>query len=438
MRQNMERETETGQELENRKKNRKKNKPGSALTKLEKYWILYDVGNSAFVLLVATILPIYFNYLAGQGGVSEVDAMAYWGYAASVSTLLVAVIGPVLGTIADTEGYKKPIFTFCMMTGVIGCAALSLPVSWTVFLAIFVVAKVGYSASLIFYDAMLSDVTAEERMDQVSSHGYAWGYIGSCVPFIVSLLFVLGYEVIGITMPAAMTIAFFINAGWWFLVTIPLLRSYKQKHGVKKQEHVLRESFGRLSRVIQDIRGHRKILLFLAAFFFYIDGVYTIIEMATAYGSAIGLDTQGLLLALLVTQIVAFPFALIFGKAAKKYKNTSLIKLCIASYFCIALFAIQLDKQWEFWVLAVCVGMFQGGIQALSRSYFAKIIPPEKSGEFFGIFDICGKGASFMGTALVGLMTQLTQNPGSGVGMLAVLFAAGYFMFGRAVKEENR
>ncbi len=407
------------------------------LTKLEKYWILYDVGNSAFVLLVATILPIYFNYLAGQGGLSDVDAMAYWGYGVSISTLIVAVIGPVLGTIADTNGYKKPIFTFCMMTGVIGCAALSLPVSWVVFLAIFVIAKVGYSASLIFYDAMLSDVTTQERMDQVSSQGYAWGYIGSCIPFIISLLFVLGYDAMGLTMPVAMTIAFCINAAWWLLVTLPLLRSYEQKHGVVRQGKVVSESFRRLGKLFVDIGSHKKIVLFLLAFFFYIDGVYTIIEMATAYGSAIGLDTQGLLLALLVTQIVAFPFALIFGKAAKKYKNTSLIKLCIASYFCIALFAIQLDKQWEFWVLAVCVGMFQGGIQALSRSYFAKIIPPEKSGEFFGIFDICGKGASFMGTALVGFVTQLTQNPSSGVGMLAVLFAVGFLIFHKAAKVEG-
>ncbi len=199
----------------------------------------------------------------------------------------------------------------------------------------------------------------------------------------------------------------------------------------------MKDSFLRLANMFRDIRKHKKIFLFLVAFFFYIDGVYTIIEMATAYGSAIGLDTQGLLLALLVTQIVAFPFALIFGKAAKKYKNTSLIKLCIVCYFCIALFAIQLDKQWEFWLLAVCVGMFQGGIQALSRSYFARIIPPEKAGEFFGIFDICGKGASFMGTALVGLVTQLTQNPGSGVGMLAVLFAVGFVFFGKAVKAKE-
>ncbi len=411
---------------------------GLKMTKLEKYWVLYDVGNSAFTLLVSTILPIYFNYLAGQGGLSEVDAMAYWGYAVSVSTLIVAVIGPVFGTIADTDGYKKPIFTICMMIGVIGCAALAMPVPWIIFLTIFVIAKVGYSASLVFYDAMLSDVTTPERMDQVSASGYAWGYIGSCVPFVISLVFVLGKDFFGFSMGTAMAAAFFINAGWWVLVTIPLLRNYRQKHGVPRQEHAFRESFRRLARVFHDILGHRKILLFLLAFFFYIDGVYTIIDMATAYGSAIGLNSSGLLLALLVTQIVAFPFALIFGRAAKKYKNTSLIKLCIFAYFCIALFAIQLDRQWEFWLLAVCVGMFQGGVQALSRSYFARIIPSEKSGEFFGIYDICGKGASFLGTALVGAMTQLTQNPSSGVGMLAILFAVGFVLFSAAARENER
>ena len=402
------------------------------MNKLEKYWVLYDVGNSAFVLLTATILPIYFNYLAGLSGLSEVDAMAFWGYAASVSTMIVAVIGPLLGTLADTEGYKKPIFTACMMTGVLGCAALSVPTQWVVFLAVFVIAKVGYSASLVFYDAMLSDVTTKERMDQVSSHGYAWGYIGSCIPFIISLVIVLGREALGISMATAMSAAFFINAGWWFLVTVPLLRNYRQIHGVARPKAPVRESIGRLASVFRDIRSHKKISLFLLAFFFYIDGVYTIIEMATAYGSAIGLDSTGLLLALLVTQIVAFPFAILFGWAAKRYKNTVLIKLCIICYFLIALFAIQLDRQWEFWLLAVCVGMFQGGVQALSRSYFAKIIPPEKSGEFFGIFDICGKGASFMGTALVGFMTQLTQNPSSGVGVLAVLFAIGFVLFQKA------
>lgn len=399
------------------------------LTKKEKYWILYDVGNSAFVLLIATILPIYFNFLATSAGINEVDYLAYWGYAASLTTIIVAIIGPILGTIVDTKGYKKPIFTFSMMIGVIGCAALSIPKSWIVFLAIFVIAKVGYSSSLIFYDSMLTDITTPERMDNVSSQGYAWGYIGSCIPFIISLVFVLFYENIGISFSLAMTIALLINALWWLIVTIPLLKVYEQVYYVDKPKHPIKESFSRLKQTFNEIKHHKKIFLFLLSFFFYIDGVYTIIDMATAYGSALGLDTQGLLLALLLTQVVAFPFALLFGYLSKKHETSKLLQFCILAYTCIAIFAIQLYKQWEFWVLAVFVGMFQGAIQALSRSYFAKIIPPEKSGEFFGIFDICGKGASFVGTALVGILAQLTGQMNLGIGAISIMFIIGLVLF---------
>ena len=404
------------------------------LTGLEKRWILYDVGNSAFTLLISTIIPIYFNDLAGRAGISEVDYLAYWGYAASLATAIVAVIGPVLGTIADTQNYKKPIFTASMMLGVLGCAALSLPTTWIVFLAVFVLARVGYSASLIFYDSMLVDVTDNNRMDVVSSHGYAWGYIGSCVPFVLSLGIVLFADALGLTLRAAMAIALCLNAAWWALMSLPFLRSYRQTHFAARPEHPVRESFRRLGRTLRDIRGQKHIFLYLLAFFFFIDGVYTIIEMATAYGSALGLDSQGLLLALLLTQIVAFPCALLFGKFSKRFEAARLIKICIAAYTAIALFAIQLDRQWEFWFLAVMVGMFQGAIQALSRSYFARIIPPEKSGEYFGIYDICGKGASFMGTMLVGAVAQLTGVANAGVGAIAVLFVIGFLLFWKAAK----
>lgn len=403
------------------------------LTKMEKYWILYDVGNSAFTLLVSTIIPIYFNALAGNAGISEVDYLAYWGYAASISTVIVAILGPTMGTVADTRNYKKPLFVFFMMIGVIGCAALSVPASWIVFLVVFVIAKVGYNASLIFYDSMLVDVTTPERMDKVSSHGYAWGYIGSCIPFIISLVFVLMYESIGITMNTAMMLAFLINAVWWVLMTLPLLKNYRQKNFAAPPEHPIKDSFIRLGHTLRDIKKEKKIFLYLLAFFFFIDGVYTIIEMATAYGSALGLDTTGLLLALLVTQIVAFPCALIFSRFSKRYETTKLIKVCIAAYTLIALFAIQLDKQWEFWFLAVMVGMFQGAIQALARSYFAKIIPAEKSGEYFGIYDICGKGASFMGTTLVGIVAQITNIANAGVAIIAVMFVIGFVLFNKAV-----
>ncbi|MBR6615406.1 MAG: MFS transporter [Lachnospiraceae bacterium] len=406
-------------------------------TKLEKQWILYDVGNSAFTLLVSTILPIYFNSLAGSAGVSEVDYLAYWGYAASISTLIVAFLGPILGTLADIRNFKKPLFLACVMIGAVACGLLWAPSSWFLFLVVFVIAKVAYNTSLIFYDAMLVDVTTPDRLDRVSSNGYAWGYIGSCIPFVISLVFVLLYESFGMTIGTAMTIAFLINGAWWLVMSLPLLKNYKQIHYIEAPEHPLKQSIGRILDTLKDIKGQKHIFMYLLAFFFFIDGVYTIIEMATAYGSALGLDTTGLLLALLLTQIVAFPCALIFSRLSAKYETGKLLKICILAYIGIGLFAIQLDKQWEFWFLAFCVGMFQGAIQALARSYFAKIIPAEKSGEYFGIYDICGKGASFMGTFLIGVVAQVTGVANLGVAVIAVLLIVGFFVFCKADKMQR-
>lgn len=402
------------------------------LTKREKAWILYDVGNSAFIMLVSTIIPIYFNYLADLANISSSDYLAYWGYAASAATLVVAVIGPIFGTIADTKNLKKKIFVVALLVGTICCASLGFMTHWLTFLAVFVIAKIGYSSSIVFYDAMLTDITTEERMDDVSSQGYAWGYIGSCIPFGIGLALVLGGGKIGLSMQTSMMLTFILTAVWWFLVTVPLLKQYKQVHYVENQGQILKRSFGRLWTSLKEMRKEKHIFMFLLAFFFYIDGVYTIIEMATAYGESLGLDSTGLLLALLVTQLVAFPFCLIFAKLARKYSGTRLITICIIAYFFIAVYAIQLDKQVEFWILAVCVGMFQGGIQALSRSYFAKIIPAEKSGEYFGLLDICGKGASFIGTTLVSVVSQLTGKVNLGVGAIAIIFVIGLILFRKA------
>ena len=399
------------------------------MSRLEKFWVLYDVGNSAFTLLVSTIIPIYYKNMASANGISASDSTAYLSYAISISTLIVAVLGPVLGAVADNKNRKKPLFTFFMMMGVLGCAALAIPRTWILFLAIFVIAKVGFSGSLIFYDSMLVDVTTDERMDEVSSQGYAWGYIGSCVPFVASLGLILGADAIGISGTVAMMIAFFINAAWWVVVTLPLLRNYQQKYYVEAGGTDVRGIFSRLGKVFAEIRDDKKVLWFLAAFFFYIDGVYTIIDMATAYGSALGLNSTGLLLALLVTQLVAFPFAIIFGRLTSKYSTGRLITACIIAYIGITVFAVFMKSQWQFWVLAIFVGMFQGGIQALSRSYFAKIIPAERSGEYFGLMDICGKGASFLGTLVVGAASQIFGSINIGVSMIVLLFAAGLVLF---------
>ena len=404
------------------------------LTSLEKKWVLYDVGNSAFTMMVSTIFPIYFNALAEGAGISDVDYLAYWGYATSVCTLIVAILGPTLGAIADTKNFKKIVFSISMGIGVFGCILLGFLSSWIWFLGVFVLAKTGYSASLIFYDAMLTDVTEPERMDSVSSHGYAWGYIGSCIPFIACLGIVLGAGSLGIGTQTSMILAFVITALWWLCSSVPLLRSYRQKYFSDADGHVVRNSFKRLGRTFIELTKEKHIFIFLLAFFFYIDGVYTVIDMATAYGQALGLDSTGLLLALLVTQIVAFPCVLIFSRLVKKIKPEAIITICIAAYFCIAVYAYWLDTQFDFWLLAVLVGMFQGTIQALSRSYFAKIIPAEKSGEFFGIYDICGKGASVIGTALVSVLSQMTGSINIGVSALSVMFLIGLVLFRYSAK----
>ncbi|MCM1569108.1 MAG: MFS transporter [Roseburia sp.] len=404
------------------------------LTKSEVHWILYDVGNSAFILLVSTMMPVYFKSLVNETGLTNEDYLAYWGYAASFVTLIVAALGPVLGTLTDNKGFKKPLFFGTVAAGAVGCALLGFAKGWLAFLIIFIIAKAAYSISLIFYDAMLPDVTTGERVDRVSALGYAWGYIGSCIPFILCLVLVLGAESFGLTMGTAMMISFMITSLWWVALTIPVMKSYRQKYYVEGGKSRVSESFLRLWRTLRHARQKREILWFLIAFFFYIDGVHTIIDMATTYGGALGLDSTGLLLALLLTQFVAFPCAVLFGRLAQRYATEGLLGVCIIAYLGIAIFAVFLHNLVQFWILAVLVGMFQGGIQALSRSYYTKIIPPEQSGEFFGIYDIFGKGAAFLGTTLVGVVSQATGSINTGISVLSVLFLLGLLAFWYAVK----
>lgn len=412
-----------------------KNKTGSrSFSSAELRWILYDVGNSAFVLLASTILPIYFGALTDEAGIGSALSTAYWGYAASVVTVITAVIAPILGTYADFSG-KRPLFFGFALLGIVGCCFLAVPMPWIAFLLVYGIAKVGLSSSLVFYDSMLPDITTEKRLHQISSHGYAWGYIGSCIPFLISLVVVLLCDFID--YPVRMAIAFLVNGIWWFAFTLPLMKVYRQKHFLPRPPHPVRDTFRRLGQLFSELKKNRKAFLFLISFFFYIDGVYTIIDMATKFGESLDFSMETLLVALLVTQVVAFPSAILFGKLSGKFADARLIAVCIAAYTCIGFFAVFLYYEWQFWLLAVAVGLFQGGIQALSRSYFAKLVPAEKSGEFFGVFDIFGKGAAFLGTLLVGGCTSLALAFGASedlalhVGILpvSILFVVGFFLF---------
>ena len=413
------------------------------LTALEKGWILYDVGNSAFILMVSTLIPIFFNALAESAGIHEDLYLSYWGYAGSIATVLVAIIGPVCGAIADRNN-KRRIFLISLLVGVAACALLGAMNGWIAFLAMFILARVGYSASIVFYDSMLPEITAEDRMDKISSLGYAYGYIGSVIPFIVCLVLVLMCDSFGLTTGSAMTIAFILVSVWWVGCSLPLLKNYRQTAFLAPTQAPVKDAFRQLWGTLKAAREEKHIFLYLLSFFFFIDGVYTIIDMATAYGAALGLDTTGLLLALLWTQFVAFPCSIIFGRLSAKHDTGLLIKVCIIAYTGITVFGIFLVSQWQFWVLATLVGMFQGGVQALSRSYLGKIIPAERSGEFYGLMDIFGKGASFVGLAMVSLVSQLTagitvdvfgitlQNENLAVGSLIILFIIGYLLFCKA------
>ena len=407
------------------------------MTSSEKKWVLYDVGNSAFTLLVSTLIPIFFSLIAGD---SEASATVYLGYATSIATAVVALLGPVLGAASDLRGMRKKIFLIALLAGAVGCAVLGFIQHWIWFLVLFVLAKSAYSLSLVIYDSMLCDVTDKERMDEVSSRGYAWGYIGSCIPFILCVVVYVLYEpsMLGVLplMPA-MVIIFLLTAVWWVACALPLWKDYKQTHCVEPGSHPVKAGLKSLGGTFREIVKTKHILLFLIAFFFFIDGVYTIIDLAVAYGTDLGLNSALLLLALLVTQIVAFPAAILLGMLSRKVKPEYLIIVCIAAYFAITVYAIFLSEIYEFWILAVCVGLFQGTIQAMSRSYFAKIIPHEKAGEYFGVYDIFGKGASFMGTFLVALVADLTGRENLGVGALAVMFVIGLAFFIFAVRAKR-
>ncbi len=403
------------------------------LDKRETSWVLYDVGNSAFVMLSTALIPVYFSSIAEPGS----SVVVAWGYAETVASLILAPLMPFLGSLADLQGNKKKFLVGFMGTGAVACAALGFPTEALPFLVLYVVSSVMLNGSMVFYDGMLVDATTEDRYDKVSSHGYAWGYIGSCIPFIICLAVVLGGPSIGIDMMIGMKIAFLITAAWWVAFTIPLIRNVRQVHYKERAAHVFSDMFRGIGRTIKAIVHDRRLLLFMVAFFFYIDGVHTVIKMSTSYGTDLGIDSTQLVLALLVTQFVAFPSAIAYGRLSERFGTKRMLLIAIFAYFCIVLFAaFFLRSALEFWILAICVGLFQGGIQALSRSEFGKLIPKDNANEYYGFFDIFGKYAAVMGTFLVSVFTQLTGNPSIGVLSIAVLFLVGFVLLVRMPEKE--
>ena len=413
------------------------------LTPVELAWVLYDVGNSAFTMLSCSLIPIWFKSLAvgeGPGHLSSDDATGTWALGVSLVTVIVALLGPVCGALSDRRGAKLIFFRTSVFIGAAGCIINGFASSWVLFIVVFIISKIAYSCSLTFYDSMLGDVTTEERMDEVSSYGYAWGYIGSCIPFIIALVFyVLGPDMMGVLSDFVSRLTgFAVTAVWWLAVTVPLLRRYRQKNYTQPQPHAVRAAFAKLGRTIKRIAlRDRKVLFFLLAFFLYIDGVGTIIDNCINIGTDLGLDTVGQVVVLLATQVVAWIFSLVFAKLSKKYRTVTLLKACIIGYLCVCLYAFTLRSMLQFGIMAFGVGMFQGSIQSLSRSYFTKIIPPENSGEYFGLYDIFSKGASFIGSAVIAAVKFAGGTINIAVGLMAVFFLAGFILLRIADRTEG-
>jgi UMF1 family MFS transporter len=403
------------------------------MTKAERSWVMYDVGNSALVLLATSVIPIYFKAIANGEAI-----MVAWSYAETVASLIIALLMPILGSIADMQGMKKKFIVGCVGTGAIATIAMGFPTDALAFLIIYVISAIALNASFVFYDALLVDATTDERMDEVSSNGYAWGYVGSCVPFIACLAIVLMRDSLGLTLQGAMQIAFTITAVWWVAFTIPLLRNVEQKHYKPREPKAVSKAIHGIGATLKKIWADKSLRYYIIAYFFYIDGVHTIIKLSTSYGSDLGIEGTQLVLALLVTQFVAFPSAIAYGKLSRKYGTRKMLLIAIAAYFCITLFAaFFLRTAREFWILAIAVGLFQGGIQALSRSEFGKLCPKEHANEYFGFFDIFGKYAAILGTFLVGTFTVLTGSSSLGVFSIAALFVVGFLVMLRVPERTS-
>lgn len=391
-----------------------------SFTKQEKSWMMYDWANSAHSVIVVTLLPIFYNTVAGFTS-DAATSMSTWGFATSLAMLVIAVLAPVLGAFGDFNGWKKKLFFCFMLLGVLSVAVLAftpmMPFAGApeiaekvglVILILYILSTIGFAGANLYYDSFLTDVTTDDRMDKVSTMGYGLGYIGgSTVPLLIFLIL----NLIGVPMLYCLCTAFGLTSVWWLLFSIPLLKNVNQSKGIEPRKGAVKEALLGLGATVKEIFKNKSIFIFLLAYFFYIDGVNTIIHMSTSYGDTLGIDSTQMMLALLLVQLLGLPFALLYIKLSEKFGTRAMIGVAIIVYMGISVFGFFVREVWHFWVLAILVSTSQGGVQALSRSMFGKMIPDKnRSAEFFGFYDIFGKFSAIMGPSIVGAVSLLASN----------------------------
>ena len=389
-------------------------------TKQEISWMMYDWANSAHSVIVVTLLPIFFDSVAANTA-DSVSSLSTWGYATSIAMAIVAIAAPFLGVFGDIRGMRKKLFTFFLLLGVVAVAGLSFTplMDFTsstsaagqvagLILVLYILSTIGFDASAIYYDAFLTDVTTPDRMDRVSTLGYGLGYIGgSTIPLVIFLVM----NLIGIPMLTCLAVIFAVTALWWFGFSLPLLRNCQQRSGKPYEKGDVGRNIRGVGATAREIIANKTMFVYILAYFFYIDGVHTVISMATTYGTNLGLDSTGMLLTLLLVQVLGLPFCLLYIKLSAKFGARVMVGVGVCVYMFICVFAFFMRELWQFWLLAVLCATSQGGIQALSRSMFGKLLPDkDRSGEFFGFFDIFGKFSSIMGPALVGFVSAVVAD----------------------------
>lgn len=405
-------------------------------------WACYDWANSAFATTVmAGFFPVFFSAYWATGA-SAAEGTFYLGLANSLGSATIALLAPFLGSIADWGSYKKRLLAFFCLLGAVMTASLYLlqAGAWTQAILVYLLAMVGFAGGNTFYDALLPFVASEERVDFVSSLGYSLGYIGGGLLFLVNVLMFLSPERFGIaSQEQAVKISFVMVGIWWALFSLPIFLFVKEEKST--QALPLRQAISKGMRLtvetVKSFRQLRTISLFLVAYWLYIDGVDTIIVMAVNYGTSLGFPSESLIIALLITQFVAFPSALGYAFFSKKVGVKRALQVAIAAYTLIAIFGFFMHKPIHFYLLAVAIGLFQGGIQALSRSYYTRLIPKERSAEFFGFFNMLGKFASILGPLLMGLVSLLTGSTRLGIVSLIILFAGGFIVLGKVDEAQG-
>ncbi len=400
-------------------------------------WILYDWANSAFATTVmAGFFPVFYKtYWAADLAVTE--STRWLGYTTGGASLLVVLLAPFLGALADQGGLKKRLLLAFAGLGVGSSAALYLigQGAWELALLVYLLGIIGFSGSNIFYDALLMDVSTEDRLERVSAQGFAFGYLGGGILFACNVWMVSEPAVFGLADAAeAVRLSFLSVALWWGLFSVPLLlfvRARPQPGAHRRGRHLLVDSVRQLAQTLRHLRANRSAFIFLIAYWLYIDGVDTIVRMAVDYGLSIGLEATDLLAALLLTQFVGFPAALVFGHVGGRYGPGRGIQLAILVYVLVVFWAWQMQTAAEFYILAVVIGLVQGGIQALSRAYYARLIPAERAGEFFGLYNMMGKSAAIIGPVMVGWLAAESGDPRLGILSVLLLFVAGAWLLHR-------